>query len=177
MPRPGRTPGRPKAHVHGLVASPCAHLCSCDEPLCPGHSCLWTKALNLDLSSEPRQAGSQAGGRDACSFSLGSIGYGNPGSRTKDRGLCLTNTMGWAICDQYCAGTSQLQGTCNQLGSGSHRTRQAEGRAGRTYRCQPGSGTEGLQERKARDQHSWGQMDMVESSWGQTDMAPIPGLP
>lgn len=61
--------------------------------------------------------------------------------------------------------------------SGSHKTRQAEGRAGRTYRCQPGSGTEGLQERKARKPCSWGQTDTVEGSRGQTDMAPIPGLP
>lgn len=69
-PRLGRTPGLHEAHAHSLVASPYTHLCSCDEPLCPGHRWLWTKALDSESSSEPRQVGSHMDGRDSSSFFL-----------------------------------------------------------------------------------------------------------
>lgn len=63
------------AHIYGPVMNPCV--------LATGG---WTKALDLELVSEPRQADCQVGGRGTCSFSLGSIGCGNPGSRAKDGG-------------------------------------------------------------------------------------------
>lgn len=64
---------------------------------------------------------------------------------TNNRVDYLRSGLCWDI---HVAWSSQLQGTCGRLSSDPHRTSEAESRAGRTYRCQPGSGTEGLQERK-----------------------------
>lgn len=100
MPRPGRILSPSYAHTHRLLTlpPPHQHLPSPVDLCVLTTGWLWTKALELESSSEPRQAGCHVRGRAESSLLFsGSCGAWQPWFLNQKLSPTISQTIGWTI--------------------------------------------------------------------------------